>query len=265
MRNNVIDLYNRIDEGIENITYLNFGYWKNARTVQAACEAMIDLVIDQAEIFNGCNILDVGFGYGTQDLYIHQRFPLSKIVGVNIVQKQIDYAIQKAKEKGLDDKIEYLNIDATELSFDANSFDRIIAVEAAFQFNTRAAFLKQAYDTLKENGVICLTDTTQKLQELQQYHNLDKTLASLGCPKENIMDEKMYYDTLQEVGFRSITFTDISEHVIPYIATLIYGQKNWRSTADVSLPQEGTLLTDYIAMFKENVLYHKYYIIKAVK
>jgi MPBQ/MSBQ methyltransferase len=49
-------------------------------------------------------------------------------------------------------------MDAAQLAFPDNRFDAVMCVEAAFHFNTRGRFLREALRVLKPGGSLVLTD-----------------------------------------------------------------------------------------------------------
>lgn len=263
----VIELYNNIDSDIVKPNYLNFGFWKNSNTTINACEAMVNIVISNAEIKNNSTVLDVGFGYGFQDILISNQFQNLKITAINIVQKQIDCAKEIFKSYNLKNKIEVFNLSATKLDtfFEKETYDRIISIESAIHFDTREEFYRQAYKVLKPNGIICLTDATQNLDELKNYKGLANTLSFLAIPEQNIIDERGYIKMITDIGFKDVEFINITEYVIPYISSIIYSGRHWRTDEIIKLPLDKNKLNDYMSKFKENVLYHNYFIIKAIK
>lgn len=69
-------------------------------------------------------VLDYGCGNG-----IHSIFPAKmgakKIIGIDLSESQLKIAKERVKRKGLEDKVEYLLMDAEKMDFPANSFDII--------------------------------------------------------------------------------------------------------------------------------------------
>jgi cyclopropane fatty-acyl-phospholipid synthase-like methyltransferase len=258
-------LYNHVDKDIYEMKYLNLGYWEKSNNVLDACQSLVDLVAKNAELYNGCSILDVGCGYGIQDVYINQLFPESDIIGINIVSKQLEYANEAIMETKAADRIKYLLEDATLLSFDSKLFDRIISIEAAIHFNTREDFFRKAYNALKSDGIICVSDTTQDIEALASYKEIEYTLQSIGIPRENLVDETEYFHMLSKIGFRNIEFINITEHVVPYASIQLLARDHWRSVEEIQMPSDKKTLKNYISDFRKKFLYHNYFIIKATK
>jgi microcystin synthetase protein McyJ len=260
-------MYSELDSRINNSTsdcnYLNLGYWENTNVTKIACEQMIDKVILYAEIKENQTLLDVGFGYGDQDIYIATKIPNLNIYGINISDIQVKKAQQQVEEKGLSDQIFLEKGDAISLNYKDNTFDTILAIESAFHFNTREKFLKEAYRTLKNTGTLCLTDCLP----INKNKNPDfqKNSERYGIPMDNQYDITEYIKKLEKIGFNSISFLDISENVIPYSAAEINNKNGWRTESVVNLPKDKNTINDLIANFNESTTIESYYIIKAVK
>lgn len=262
-KNTYARLENRISNSNCDCYYLNLGYWKNTNNTKIACEQMIEEVIKYSNIQNGQMILDAGFGYGDQDIYLSKKFPNLTIHGVNIIENQVQKAQEKVIENGFENQIFLKNGDAVALNFTNNYFDVILAIESAFHFNTREKFFKEAYRTLKKNGVICLTDClpTDKKENLDFKNRSER----FGIPIKNQYDINIYVSILKNIGFHSVQYIDISENVIPYSATEITNRNGWRTEAIVTLPDDKERLNEYIQNFNIATTIEKYYIIKAIK
>ncbi|MFZ2103687.1 MAG: methyltransferase domain-containing protein [Oricola sp.] len=131
--------------------YYNFGYWaKGARTQGEACEALVDEL--SAGLPDKGRILDVACGLGASTRRLGEKHGPANITGINISAKQIADARQRAPSS------EFAVMDATRLDFPDNHFDAVVCVEAAFHFDTRAAFLAEALRVLKPGGVLVLSD-----------------------------------------------------------------------------------------------------------
>lgn len=72
--------------------YLNLGYWKTARTIDQACEALAALVGNTAAMGGDDEVVDVGFGFADQDVLWMQRFAPRRITGLNVTPSQVRLA-----------------------------------------------------------------------------------------------------------------------------------------------------------------------------
>ena len=76
---------------------MNLGYWKEARTYKTACEDMARLLANSGKFKDVNNLLDVGFGFGEQDLLWVTEFGLKHIEGVNITPLHVEVANERKK------------------------------------------------------------------------------------------------------------------------------------------------------------------------
>src|SRR5689334_8401808 len=75
----------------ERTTYRNMGYWRDhPATLDEACAAMVDLLGDAAQLGRDDRVLDVGCGFGEQDLRWLARCAPRHITGVDIVPAHVN-------------------------------------------------------------------------------------------------------------------------------------------------------------------------------
>lgn len=260
-------MYSKFDDLLlavnSNCNYLNLGYWKETNNVIKACEDLLDLVIEKAEIKDGNKILDVGFGYGEQDIYIANKYPNIEINGINILTKQVELAQKKIKLAGLSNRVVLSSGDAVNLTFDDAMFDLILAIESAFHFETRQKFFNESHRVLKPGGIIVLTDCLP-----QHFVKKDKKFiessTTMGIPLENQYNIQVYVHKLEEAGFEKISYIDLTNHVIPHSAIEMMQNNGWRSKSEINLLEEIDV-EEKIKYFTEKTTIASYYLIKAYK
>ena len=241
--------------------WLNLGYWKEARTYPDACVAMVELLGTRAGLQPGDEVLDVGVGFAEQDFVLLDRFKVSHITGIDITPVHVDKGRDRVAKRGLEKQIDIRLGSATAMEFPDASFDKVLALECAFHFDTRDQFMREAFRVLKPGGTIALTDmlpTPGKKPRLKTAF-----VRKYGhIPEANYYDREEYPRRLSAVGFGDVLVESIREDVFPGMANYsrqrIEGKKKMDEVVvevseddraqcrGVEIWERGTGLTDYV-------------------
>ena len=152
-RQQILDFYDRgwhplVAEYYGHSDYMNYGYWTaDTRNQAEASDNLIGRLLAMIPEKKG-RILDVACGRGASTRHLLRHYQPSDIVAINISEKQLKRASELAPG------CTFLLRDATRLEFPDCSFDNVMCVEAAFHFDTRDSFYREALRVLKPGGTI---------------------------------------------------------------------------------------------------------------
>src|SRR3989344_2236202 len=126
------------------------GYWKNAKTLDEAQDAKLDLICKKAGLKKGMKVLDIGCGWGGFAKYAAQKYKV-KVVGITVSEEQANHA--KRNCSGL--PIEIRLQDYRELN---EQFDRIISIGMFEHVGPKnySAYMDVAHRCLKDDGIFIL-------------------------------------------------------------------------------------------------------------
>lgn len=198
----------------EQSLFHNLGYWKDhPSTLDEACQAMVMLLGEAAAFGSQDTILDVGFGFGDQDLLWMEHFSPKRIVGLDIMPSHVTLARRRIRERQLADRIELRVGSATELPFKAGNFDKVVALECAFHFATRERFFREAYRVLRPGGRIVTAEPIPMADNKQSWLAQYLQRSIVATPKENLYSRETYAKKLEQAGFQQIRVASIREYV----------------------------------------------------
>ena len=127
---------------------------RGGSALDSAEAAMLELTIQRAHISDGDRILELGCGWGSLTLYMAEKFPSARIVGVSNSASQRAFSRARAKERGLTN-IEILTCDANVLQFPVGTvFDRVVSVEMFEHMRNYRSLLSKIANWLRPDGTL---------------------------------------------------------------------------------------------------------------
>lgn len=133
----------------KRMTY-SCGYWKDAKNLDAAQEAKLDLVCRKMMLKPGMRVLDIGCGWGSFAKFAAERYGVN-VVGITISQQQLELARQMCKGLSVDLRFQdYREINET--------FDRIVSIGQMEHvgYKNYRKYMEIAANALKDDGMFLL-------------------------------------------------------------------------------------------------------------
>lgn len=104
------------------------GYWRpGVRIFDQSEEDMLTITTERANLADGQDILELGCGWGSLSLFMAQRFPKARIVGVSNSKTQKAYIDDQAQKRGIKN-LEIITADMNQFAIH-KQFDRVVSVE----------------------------------------------------------------------------------------------------------------------------------------
>lgn len=198
----------------EESLYLNLGYWDGAATYDGACRRLAEVLGEAARLAPGQRLLDCGFGFADQDLFWLERFSPASIDGLNITASQVRAA--RERTAAVAERVRLREGSATAIPFPDASFDRVLALETAFHFDTREDFFREAFRVLKPGGVLATADVVPaegRTSRLWERWGERLGRAFWQIPEGNMYPASLYEKKLGDAGFVEARVTSIADKV----------------------------------------------------
>jgi cyclopropane fatty-acyl-phospholipid synthase-like methyltransferase len=195
---------------------LHYGYWEGDKPYDHH-QALLNtnaMLYQKANIQPADHILDAGCGLGGSALWMAEQHQ-NKVTGISISPKQVNYATEKAKKRGLETLVDFKMADYCQTPFEDGSFDVIWAVESVCHTLDKEKFIQEAYRLLRKGGRLAVSDAFMLQREFDedQWQKVMDFLNGWAVP--NLSDRATFSQMIQTTGFSSLQVDNISEKVLP--------------------------------------------------
>jgi ubiquinone/menaquinone biosynthesis C-methylase UbiE len=114
--------------------------------------------LDQLDIRSNDVILDVGCNTGDTEVFLLNLYPyIREIIGLDKSEARIRLALERWGS--LDDRIRFIEGDATSLPFSDNVFDKVLCIETLEWVSPPEEGVKEIYRVLKHGGLALIEHT----------------------------------------------------------------------------------------------------------
>ncbi|KAM5534536.1 hypothetical protein V8D89_006004 [Ganoderma adspersum] len=127
-------------------------YPTGKETLAEAEVLMLESYCEKAQLRDGLDILDLGCGWGSLSLYLAQKYPRSRIVGLSNSSTQKIHVDKTAEARGLTN-LEIITADVNAFDFNGSKyFDRILSIEMFEHMKNYKALMSKVASWLRAGG-----------------------------------------------------------------------------------------------------------------
>jgi tocopherol O-methyltransferase len=192
-------------------------------------QAQIDLIeellawagyTDKNSLTNPKTIIDVGCGIGGSSLYLAQKFD-ANVTGITLSPVQANRGTDRAKNAGLEEKVQFQVANALEMPFPDNQFDLVWSLESGEHMPDKTQFLAECYRVLRPGGKLILatwchrsTDSVAGALTKDEKRHLAEIYRVYCLP--HVISLPDYEAIAVKCGFKDLRADDWSNSVAPF-------------------------------------------------
>ena len=209
-----------------DLDFMNFGFWRESpKKISDANTALCELLIKNGKLNESKKILDVGCGFGQQDLLWYNGSNNKESLSIDAIDIEDTHVIEARKlieKNGLSDKIKFNVGNACCLEYEKESFDTVISLESAFHYEPRTKFFDEASRILMPGGKLVIGDIVMRhecgvLGKYASYVAAD----FLKVPSCNDQDLVQWLEQLERSGF-NVEYEKITDDTfVPYFDYIV--------------------------------------------
>jgi cyclopropane-fatty-acyl-phospholipid synthase len=218
-------------------------------TLEEAQENKLKLICERLELNQNDHLLEIGTGWGGLAIYAAKHYGC-KVTTTTISDNQFEFACERVKQQGLQDKITLLKQDYRTLE---GQYDKLVSIEMieAVGKEFMQEYFKVCNRLLKKDGKFLIQAITIADQHMDYYENnvdfIQRYIFPGGfLPSINLISEHVAKDT-------QMVIHEIADIGIDYAQTL----KDWRIRFEASWSELSKLGFD--EQFKRLWIYYLAY------
>ena len=108
--------------------------------------------------FREGRILDAGCGFGATAIVLAQSLPRSEVVGIDLSDPLLEFAIQAAQDTGVGERVSFERADVQEIPYEDDSFDALINLQMLHIVEDPIAMLDEMERVLAPGGALFMAD-----------------------------------------------------------------------------------------------------------
>ena len=193
---------------LNNSLAIHFGYWDSAvKSFPQSLIRMNEVMMEAAVIKTTDKVLDAGCGVGGSSIFMAAAIGCN-VIGITLSERQAQQASLNAKEKGVENLVDFKAMDYCATDFPAASFDVVWGCESICYADNKEKFIKEAFRLLKPGGRLVVADGF-----VSSFADNDNPIIQQwleGWQVNYLESPERFTSSMKLTGFTNINYRDIS-------------------------------------------------------
>lgn len=216
----------------------HYGYFRDpGQSLAEATNNLTQLMAERAAIKPGMAVLDVGCGIGKPACFLVERYAC-RVVGITTSEVGLAEARERARDRGLGERVTFKLADGMDNGLPSASFDRVWVLESSHLMPRKDRLLAECARVMRPGSKLALCDIilrrdlpmTEVMRRAKAFRLLNLTFG-----RSKMETLATYRRFAEQVGLQVEVLDDLSD-------ATIYTFREWRRNLNANRDRAAALL-----------------------